>query len=256
MNLDQLPDLTDWRNIEVWTLEEAAMIWAALEPMEYEGKRIKELKGSVSAGQYLKARIYLRAAQEAVCGGTLSFVEAWEEHIDEDGNCWSNKIEFPKLPSHRHISPDMTRVQQAAFIKWAQGKQIYSLRQILTKAKKSQIPEIPASDVLDVVEVVKVKEAEPVLLLAGASALDTNHPKHAVEVGLAAKAWEIAMGLGGSLPGKTAKQTIRHVLDNYQEFSHLANDAKDRISISANYNKKGGTPPTPQKEEPTHLSNN
>ena len=52
MELQQLPDLSDWRYVEVWTLEEAAMLWAAIDPAEHHGKQIIDLRESVSPRQY------------------------------------------------------------------------------------------------------------------------------------------------------------------------------------------------------------
>lgn len=36
MDSQQLPDLLDWRYVEAWTLEDAAMLWAATDPLDYE----------------------------------------------------------------------------------------------------------------------------------------------------------------------------------------------------------------------------
>jgi len=35
VELHELPDLSDWRLIEVWSIEEAAMLWAGIDPMGF-----------------------------------------------------------------------------------------------------------------------------------------------------------------------------------------------------------------------------
>ena len=255
MEVEQLPDLSDWRYVEVWTLEEAAMLWAAIDPIAHHGKRLVELSAEISPVQYRKALLFLRAACEAVCAGTLSFVEAWEEMDGGINGPWLSKVDFPKLPDATAIVSHMTRIQQAAFLKWAQSKQIPSMRQTLVQARKAKPSSVVESaEVVDVVEM-KVPESqlEPMLLLEMPSPLDTMHPFHSVEVGLAAKAWELAVGLEPQRRGKSVKAVIENLLETLPEFSHLSGDAKKRIAVLANWNKKGGASKTPSSEEPTHL---
>jgi len=135
VELHELPDLSDWRLIEVWSIEEAAMLWAGIDPMEHVDVRLSDLKHAVSLLQYRKAFTFQRAIAEAVCGGTLPFVEAWEEHNDYNNGPWDKKIEFPELPEHSLIVHHLTRVSQAAFMKWAQSKKMWSLKQSLQRVQ-------------------------------------------------------------------------------------------------------------------------
>lgn len=245
MEVDDLPDLSDWRFVEIWTLEEAAMLWAAIDPMEHLGKRLSELSVRIHPAQYKKALLFLRAAKEAVCAGTLPFTDAWEDHMDEQGNFWSNKIEFPKLPDPARIAAEMTRVQQAAFVKWAQSKSIPSYRKTLTQARKPQEQ-----------MVVQTKEKhetlqEEVLLLAKPSPLDITHPCHPAELKAGIEVWETVVSTGAHEGAKSVKAALRDVLDSHPEYSQLSNEAKIRVSTTANWKKEGGATKTPTKVDPT-----
>ena len=44
MELHQLPDLSGWRYVEIWTLEEVAMLWAGIDPADHDGNRLHSLK--------------------------------------------------------------------------------------------------------------------------------------------------------------------------------------------------------------------
>lgn len=247
MHLERLPDLSDWRYVEVWTLEEAAMIWAAVDPMANLGKRLAELSADLRPTQYRKALVYLRAATEAVCAGTLSFTEAWEEMDGGINGPWSCKVDYPKLPDATCIVPHMTRVQQAAFLKWAQSKQIPSLRQSLTKARKAQ----PLPVVVDAQEKGPELQQESVLLLEKPSPLDQSHPCHPVELRAGFEVWEEVVLAGAHEGVKSPKAALRAALDAHPEYSHLSGEAKTRISTAANWNKDGGATKTPAKNKPS-----
>ncbi|WP_343739957.1 hypothetical protein [Delftia tsuruhatensis] len=242
MELQELPDLSDWRYVEVWTLEEAAMLWAAIDPADHIGKRLAELRGRTNPKQYKKAVIYLRAAKEAVCSGTLPFTDAWEDYMDEQGNCWTNKVEFPNLPEPIRISAEMTRVKQAAFLKWAQSKNIPSYRQSLAQAAKARTHTTVAAEVV---------HPEPeVPLLGKPSFLDPSHPYHPVELRAGVEVWEAVVTTGAHEGAKSVKDALMSALEAHPEHSKLSNEAKSRITVSANWNKKGGATKTPSKGNP------
>ena len=123
MELHELPDLSDWRFVEIWNVEEAALIWAAVDPAMHPDTRLEQLKDVLPLPQYKKAWVSRKAFSEAICHGTLPFVEAWEARSggwnEEE---WYKEIEFPELPSARLLVPHMTRVSQAALLKWAKNK--------------------------------------------------------------------------------------------------------------------------------------
>lgn len=242
MDIRQLPDLSDWRFVEVWTLEEAAMLWAAIDPMAHQGERLAELAHQIDQTQHKKALLFLRAAIEAVCAGTLSFTEAWEEFDDPMNGIWSKKVDFPDTPNPIHILPHMTRVQQAAFLKWAQNKRIPSFRQSLRNARTTDVHHAKA-----VATLVPKPQQETVLLLAKPSPLDKDHPCHAVELRAGFEAWEAVVSTGEHEAGKSPKAAVMAVLDAHPEYSKLSNEAKTRISTVANWNKGGGATKTPTR---------
>jgi hypothetical protein len=95
MEPSQLPDLSGWRYVEIWTLEEVALLWAGVDPANHVGERLQDLRELLPPVQYKKAWMSLRAVSEAIAGGTLPFVESWEVHEDWQGNCFERKVEFP-----------------------------------------------------------------------------------------------------------------------------------------------------------------
>ncbi|HJV07261.1 MAG TPA: hypothetical protein VJ642_08205 [Chromobacteriaceae bacterium] len=122
MELNELPDLSDWRFVEVLTIEEAAMLWGGIDPAEWQVSDIGLLKNSVHTKQYRKAWIARKAFTEAVCAGTLPFVDAWERHEDWQNGPYEIRVEFPSLPTASRLITHMTRINQAALLKWAKGK--------------------------------------------------------------------------------------------------------------------------------------
>lgn len=247
MDVEDLPDLTGWLHVEVWTLEEAAMLWAAIDPMDYPNRRLADLGKSIHPMQFKKALILVRAAKEAVCAGTLPFTDAWEERRDDQGNEWSTKVEFPKLPEPVYVSSDMTRVKQAAFLKWASEKKIPSVRQSLRSASSVQQP-IQATEV--VLEHIPANQSEPALLLAAPSPLDTDHPCHPPELRAATEVWTEVVTSEAYKGTKTPKTVITEVLNTNPKYAGISEDAKRRIAVTANWNKKGGPPKTPEKVNP------
>lgn len=122
MEIYDLPDLSDWRFVEVLTIEEAAMLWGGIDPAEWQVADIGILKGSIRHEQYRKAWIARKAFSEAVCAGTLPFVDAWELHEDWQNGPYEVRIEFPHTPAANRLITHMTRISQAALLKWAKGK--------------------------------------------------------------------------------------------------------------------------------------
>ena len=239
MDIHQLPDLSDWRYVEVWTLEEAAMLWAAIDPIEHDGARLGKLKGKLPAAQYKKALLFLRAVSEAVCAGTLPCAEAWEEDYDDANGAWCRKVDHPGLPNPTQIAAHLTRVRQAVFMKWAESKNMLSYRQIITQAKK--MPLLVAADA-------ELPPAQPTtLLLPMLACLDPSNPLSPIELRAGAEAWEIVISTGAHEGTKSPKKAIRHVLDTHPEYSQLSNEARSRISTVANWDREGGPPKTPTK---------
>jgi hypothetical protein len=121
LNIHTLPDLSGWRVIEVWTIEEAAMIWAGLDPIDHQVDDLDKIKGLVSERQYKKSWIARRAFVEAISQGTLPFVNAYEWN-SSGYDCWAEEVIFPNLPDANRTITNRTRIAQAALLKWAKGK--------------------------------------------------------------------------------------------------------------------------------------
>lgn len=239
MTPDDLPNLKDWLNVEIWTIEEAAMLWAAIDPYEHPGSRITEIKSLVHSEQHRKAMICQRAILEAVCSGTLPFSRAVELHNDHNGD-WEKEVSFPDTPDPEKIIPHKTRITQAAFLKWVKGKNIPSYRSLVihaaNKASKSEMESTPY-----------IELQKPVVhLLAAPTYMDAEHPMSPEELRAANDAWHAVTKDGDPRDsGKAIRTALRKYLDEHPRYSALSNEAKERICTVTNWNRKGGAPRTP-----------
>lgn len=225
------------------------MLWAAIDPMDYPGKRLENLGAVINPAQFKAAQIYLRAVKEAVCAGTLPFTDAREERQNDQGFEWTEKVEFPRLPEPLYVSASQTRIQQAAFLKWAQSKKIPSMRQTLMQKERAQKRGCVADADL-VQERSPVSGGDSQLLLAAPSPLDTTHPCHPPELGVAIEVWTHVVSSGVYNGAKTPKTVIEAVLNTDPKYAGISGIAKERIATTANWNKKGGPPKTPGKTNP------
>lgn len=228
MDSEELPNLDDWRNVEAWTLEEAAMLWAAIDPFDHLGERLNELGNKVPFTRRRKAMIYQRAAVEAVCAGTLPFVVAKEWGEDCNGNEWENVISPQSLPDRDKVLPHKTVVKQAAFMSWTQSKGIKSYRQIRTRARASTVV------------------AAPVVALPSPILPDLSHPRAPVELIVATEVWGEVSGhdyIDGTSPNP--KKLALKRIEDHPVGKNLSEAAKDRISTSINWKQGGGCPKTP-----------
>lgn len=246
MDINDLPDLSDWRYVEVWTIEEAAMLWAAIDPWDHETRRLNQLRGIVRIMQYKKAGTYQRAIAEAVCGGTLPFVKAWELHDDYQNGPWEKEINFPELPDSNKIIHHMTRISQAAFMKWVKSKNIPSYREFVIKSQQKSADELVTLVAVDKEEKVAVVSEAQLLLPPSMAYLDSTNPCSPQELRAASEAWTAVTGEGDPREsGAAVKAAIRKWLDNHDEYRHMSNEAKNRICTVSNWNKKGGATGTP-----------
>lgn len=221
------------------------MLWAAIDPMDYENRRLCELKGVIRVLQYKKAGTFQRAIAEAVCGGTLPFVRAWELHDDYQNGPWEKEVDFPNLPDSNKIIHHMTRIAQAAFMKWVRSKKIPSYREFVQKNQEHHggmvtIVTEPAA------EPVLMESANQVLALPGMSYLDPANPCSPQELRAATEAWAAVTGDGDPrIKGAAVRAALRKWLDAHLEYQGMSNEAKERICTVANWNKKGGATGTP-----------
>lgn len=228
MELEELPDLSDWRIVDVWTLKEAAMLWAAIDPLDHENKRIDELGHDVPLTQRKKALIFQRAVTEAVCAGTLAFVSAWELHGSEQGDTWEIEVTHPKLPNPNKLIPEKTRVNLAAFMHWVNIKKILSYRQIKSRSKTNS--HAPSATVL----------------LPKPDFRDLSNPRAAKELITAMDIWDEISGddyIDGVSPNP--KQVAMNAIERHPIGKELPTAAKGRITTLVNWRQKGGCNPTP-----------
>lgn len=238
MDADYLPDLSDWRYVEVWTLEETALLWAAIDPMDYIGMRLNELASHIPKERYKKAQIALRAITEAVCCGTLPFSEAWEEGDGFD----AIKTEFPNNPDINTVIPHMTRIRQSAFLKWAAEKKFPSYKQHVINSRRLVQSQTIEGDIREAPE--NASNATPPLLLPSTDFLDPSNPLSPEELRICAEVWNIVVSEGLHEGSKTPKTAILSVLDSRPQFAKVSRDAKNRVSVVVNW-KKGGPQKTP-----------
>ena len=227
MDSEELPDLSDWVLVEAWTLEEAAMLWAAIDPFDHIGVRIHDLGREVSFARRRKALIFQRAAMEAVCAGTLPFVAA-RELCEHNGESWERVIHPQELPDRDAVLPHKTVVKQAAFRKWAYDKRMPSYRMLQAKTANSPVLTAPTTAL-----------PRPVLP-------DLSHPRAPVELIVGLEVWEEISGpdyIDGVSPNP--KQVALKAIENHPLGKDLSVAAKDRLSTSANWKQKGGCNPTP-----------
>ena len=214
------------------------MLWAAIDPADHVGERLHSLKKDLPLRQYKKAWILLRAVSEAICGGTLPFVEAWELHDDHQNGPWERKVDFPTLPDPNKLIPEKTRVRQAAFRKWADTKKLPSYRQDVMRL--NALPTITAQ-LLEI----QAPTATATLILPMPDFRDSANPLSPIELRASAEAWEIVTSEAKYEKGMAVKDAVKEVLSNHPDYRELSTEAKNRIATVVNWDKKGGAPKTP-----------
>ena len=210
MDQRELPDLSDWMNVEVITIDEASMLWAAIEPFDHMGISIVDLKGRVPEAQYKKALIFKRAISEGVCAGTLAFVDAWE-HKGEWGDQFSKEVEFPNLPVHSFMDTNATRINFSALRKWAAKKSLFSLREQLRRKERAVLWLAEKSEKLGTTLDVEAKIVN-VLTLAPPAIHDRSHSRYSGKLSAAVSAWEaekeLAIGLSPKKEWRSGLQSV------------------------------------------------
>ncbi|WP_175016891.1 hypothetical protein [Massilia sp. YMA4] len=249
MTKDDLPDLSDWLYVENWTIEEAAMLWGAIDPYHFIGIRLADIM--VDPQRHRRAMICQRAIVEAVCNGTLSTTRAIVERSDFN-NCWEEEIKFPNLPDPDTLIPHRTRIAQSSFRAWAAKKNIPSYR--MTVLKSVQLTNTAEPETVVFNEAAK----EPIQLLAAPSPayMDPANSLSSIELRAAHDAWHAITKNGTYDPrqhlGISVKDATFKFLEDHPEYREFSNQAKERVFGVINWNKSGGAPRTPNK--PTHPS--
>lgn len=250
MRVTDLPDLSDWQKVEVWTVDEAALLWSGIDPDSLLDAHTKfnllfncDSFDSINLVQKKKAKIYRRAIIEAICGGTLPFTRAIELHCDYQNGNWEKEVPFPDLPDPEKIITSRTRIQQAAFMKWVKSKNFPSYREEVRHANALA----ERNRIVDSTNETPHKEVDATSLrLPPLTLLNADHPLAPVELIAANEVWETVVSDENLLAnGKSFKTNALEVLNQKDKFKGYSKDSKERISIVVNPNKKGGAPKTP-----------
>ena len=149
MELNDLPDLSTWRYVEVWTIEEAAKLWGGIDPADWPDIDLEQIKEFIHISQYKKAWIARRAMAEAVCAGILPFVEAVELRKSNDAfiSVYPYVIGANELPSIESILFHKTRISQSSLLKWFAKKNLPSMRADLMALQKSEQSTVAEIDI-------------------------------------------------------------------------------------------------------------
>lgn len=247
MKLEQLPDLSDWRHVESVSIDEGALLWAGIDPLDHLNTRIIDLRDRVPSLQYKKALIFQRAISEGVCSGALSFVEAWEL-AGEWENERSVQVEPFSLPTVREISTNMTRIKLAALGKWAEKKNMISVKAQLNRDQRAAALLTMNAGKNDAVLDVEVKPVS-VLALTGPSIHDQTYARYSAKLSAAVSAWLAEHEMPDGVSPK--KAMTDWITERADKFGLIGTDGKPMVTAikeaatTANWNQKGGAPKTP-----------
>lgn len=219
------------------------MLWGAIDPYEYPGERLAEIKSLVSSTQHRKAMICQRAIVEAVCAGTLPFSRAFETHSDYNGE-WEKEIDFPDTPDPDKVLPHKTRITQAAFFKWAKNKNLESYRAVVMRSLNKMQPN--QAETVSYIE--SGSSNVPLLEAPVPTYMDPANVLSSIETRAVHDTWHAVTKNGTHDPrqlGISVRTATFEYLDNHPEYKKFSNQAKERIFGVINWDKKGGAPRTP-----------
>jgi len=128
-------------------------------------------------------------------------------------------------------------------MKWVKSKNIPSYREEVRRANALA----ERNGVVDSLNETPQKEVDATsLLLLPPPLLNADHPLAPVELIAANEVWETVVNDENLLAnGKSFKTNVLEVLNQNDKFKGYSKDAKERISVVVNPNKKGGAPKTP-----------
>lgn len=133
IELAHLPDLSAWRMAPLLTLEQAALLWAGIDPSVHSD--INKLN-QVSHIQRQRAKIALQAFLGGVVLKTLTVYELWV--FSDDINNYTCKVDSQYSPSIEEINCRRTLVMRDVLIAWAAKEGVHTLRQTLNIQKAQQ----------------------------------------------------------------------------------------------------------------------
>nr|DAQ53749.1 MAG TPA: hypothetical protein [Caudoviricetes sp.] len=124
LTLADMPDLSDWRLAPLWTLEQAALLWAGINPAFFTFGSIWQEHPRKQA----RAKIALQAFSGGIVLKTLTVQDLYLHDGDSGIYCASQKT---AVFSMNDIAPNDTTIMQNVLISWATKERVLSLRQTI-----------------------------------------------------------------------------------------------------------------------------
>ncbi|WP_448977453.1 hypothetical protein [Neisseria sp.] len=124
LTLADMPDLSDWRLAPLWTLEQAALLWAGINPAFFTFRDIWQEHPRKQA----RAKIALQAFSGGIVLKTLTVHELYL--FDERGDAYCGNQKTTAF-SMNDIAPNDTTIMQDVLISWASKERVLSLRQTI-----------------------------------------------------------------------------------------------------------------------------
>ncbi|MEZ7770383.1 hypothetical protein O3682_02985 [Neisseria sp. 27098_8_112] len=124
LTLADMPDLSDWRLAPLWTLEQAALLWAGINPAFFTFRDIWQEHPRKQA----RAKIALQAFSGGIVLKTLTVQDLYLHDGDSGIYCTSQKT---AVFSMNDIAPNDTTIMQDVLISWATKERVLSLRQTI-----------------------------------------------------------------------------------------------------------------------------
>ena len=130
-----LTDLSLWGQVEIITIDEAALLWAGINPIHCINF---EDSSKYPRRQYNQACISRRIFLSGVASGTLPTHELWCYQMDSYGNYESLYQHVDKqLPRMQEISTNSTTILMNVLISWTECKRIKTIKQQINEERKN-----------------------------------------------------------------------------------------------------------------------
>ena len=131
LTLADMPDLSDWRLAPLWTLEQAALLWAGINPAFFTFMDIWQ--------EHPRKQARVKIALQAFLGGiVLKTLTVHELYLfDERGGayCDNQKTAIFRMGD---IAPSDTTIMQDVLIGWASKERVLSLRQTIQAEEQAR----------------------------------------------------------------------------------------------------------------------
>lgn len=240
-----LPDLSDWLGMEILTLNQAALMFGAIEP--FDGVSVHNLESfDFLPIQKKKVNFFHQALLSGVCTGSLEceYIELAIEHLDGYNNPYVEaKIITPSevdLGCLESINLHKTIIKQLVLINWMRKRGFTSLRALAQEKAKFELKEKTRADNKEADEEFdRQVKTTPVALLW----FDKNSETYPRELDIANQVYTEA----SKTPikrGTATKTHIENVIETKFKEEVKGSTAANRIATVVNWDKKGGAPKT------------